>query len=65
MNGKVLMRVLFKAISIAAIISLMFMGSAPILRAQAQEEQPAPMIRAHPVWESVDAWFWPREAMLY
>jgi hypothetical protein len=26
---------------------------------------PAPWIRAHPVWDSVDAWSWPEEAVLH
>ena len=65
MNGKSIVRVFSCALYIAAIISLMFTSSAPILRVQAQDETIVPWIRVHPVWDSVDAWQWPLGANLH
>jgi hypothetical protein len=62
-TNRKLKRMFANILSIVAILAIAFpaMGSV-----SAQDEPPpSPFVRAHPVWDSVDAWFWPEDSTLH
>lgn len=60
LTNRGLRRALVNLVSILVVLALVF----PVTGSVTAQE-PSLYIRAHPVWDSVDAWFWPQDATLH
>jgi hypothetical protein len=59
-NNRKFKRMLVNILSILVITAVAFPATGG-----AYAQEPIPSVRAHPIWDSVDGWYWPQETTLH